>query len=493
MRSRANFLTKLATLAVLLGQFFAIPNAHADTSADCKIPISPWQTVSLGFPVAPERLVNFAKPKILVIPIKLKDTPKSLFTAEFKKDYENAAANIATFSNGKSTPEFIILPEIASDFTTKTFDDLRAVQQNANQWKDESVSTWGFVRKFIAQNDSTIDFLGINAVIIEGSSTSYNSAIAEAMMMSANPRDPYFRGIETNEGKIYNFSLLDKHQSTETITHEVMHLYGLTDLYGSNTGPGNLSLMASNQNRLLAYEKWVLGWLPDNQVQCLNNPTNKAISTITFDTTKAEQIFVVKMAGNTHFIIETELVRGVRKLFFYSLNNDLRPPIELFPSKVGNFSEGLFVDNFKEIGNQFISKDYTVLISDVNETSVVVNLVPSALIQTSEFSTLVNQATELNSKYQTALDEKNAAAALKAKQDAEVKAKEEAAAKVAAELKAKQETEAARVAAELKAKVEAAAKVAALPKKTTITCVKGKTTKKVTAINPKCPVGYSKK
>ena len=30
-------------------------------------------------------------------------------------------------------------------------------------------------------------------------------------------------------------------------------------------------------------------------------------------------------------------------------------------------------------------------------------------------------------------------------------------------------------------------------KKTTITCVKGKTTKKVTAVNPKCPAGYKKK
>ena len=30
-------------------------------------------------------------------------------------------------------------------------------------------------------------------------------------------------------------------------------------------------------------------------------------------------------------------------------------------------------------------------------------------------------------------------------------------------------------------------------KKNTITCVKGKTTKKVTAVNPKCPTGYKKK
>ena len=39
----------------------------------------------------------------------------------------------------------------------------------------------------------------------------------------------------------------------------------------------------------------------------------------------------------------------------------------------------------------------------------------------------------------------------------------------------------------------AKAKAAAALKKTTITCVKGKTTKKVTAVNPKCPTGYKKK
>jgi hypothetical protein len=30
-------------------------------------------------------------------------------------------------------------------------------------------------------------------------------------------------------------------------------------------------------------------------------------------------------------------------------------------------------------------------------------------------------------------------------------------------------------------------------KKTTITCIKGKITKKVTGVNPKCPIGYKKK
>jgi hypothetical protein len=68
--------------------------------------------------------------------------------------------------------------------------------------------------------------------------------------------------------------------------------------------------------------------------------------------------------------------------------------------------------------------------------------------------------------------------------------------KAAAELKVKQEADAKaaadKAAAELKAMQEAAAK-AAVTKKTTITCVKGKITKKVTSVKPVCPKGYKKK
>jgi membrane protein involved in colicin uptake len=96
-----------------------------------------------------------------------------------------------------------------------------------------------------------------------------------------------------------------------------------------------------------------------------------------------------------------------------------------------------------------------------------------------------------------AAEEVRLAAELKARQEsearavAELKAKQEADAKAAAELKVKLEAEA-MAAAELKAKQEAEAKAAAL-KKTTITCVKGKLTKKVTAVKPKCPSGYKLK
>ena len=79
----------------------------------------------------------------------------------------------------------------------------------------------------------------------------------------------------------------------------------------------------------------------------------------------------------------------------------------------------------------------------------------------------------------------------KTKLDAELKAKQEADAKAAADLRAKQEADA-KAAADLMAKQEADAKVAAT-KKSTLICTKGKQTKKVTAVKPKCPAGFKVK
>ena len=83
------------------------------------------------------------------------------------------------------------------------------------------------------------------------------------------------------------------------------------------------------------------------------------------------------------------------------------------------------------------------------------------------------------------------------KESAEIKAAQEstakalAAEKIAQELREKEEA-AAKAALELKLKQEALAKQSS-SKKITITCVKGKIIKKVTAVKPICPNGYKKK
>ena len=125
----------------------------------------------------------------------------------------------------------------------------------------------------------------------------------------------------------------------------------------------------------------------------------------------------------------------------------------------------------------------------------------SGINPTHKFLALIKEAEDFvanEKKLEAAKEEARVAAELKVKQEAEakaaaeLKARQEADAKEAAELKAKQEADAKAAADQLAAEKLAASKAASL-KKTTITCVKGKLTKKVTAVKPKCPTGYKKK
>jgi hypothetical protein len=373
-----------------------------------------------------------------------------------KQNYEKAADYINEFSNGKSKPLFIYSPVIKTEITTTDIKNLRANQNIGNQTRNESISTWGFIRSFVSKYDSNLDFTGIDGVILNGSSP--DRGIAEAMTYLRN-YDSYWRPLKTNEGEVLNAVLMDSNFDANTIAHEVMHLYGLTDLYGSNTGPGPLSLMSSNAPNLLSFEKWILGWLPDNDVTCLANISESSITKFSFDYTKTNQIAIIRVGSKETLIVETTKVRDARFLTFYSLDNEVRPPIIVYQDGSGPQDGGVAFKDYSAIGTQFAAPNFTLLVSDLNSTSITLNLVPKSLNSSAEFKNLVDSSK---------------------------------AAKTTAQLKARQEVEA-KAAAELKAKQEAAEKALAAKKKTTITCVKGKTTKKVTAVNPKCPSGFKRK
>jgi M6 family metalloprotease-like protein len=463
-------LRRILAITLLLSSLNT-PIAQSDNLGPCRIKASDVrQKLSLGFPIGPERLANLSAPKILVVPFQLQDTPDYAFSPELKQNYERAADYINEFSNGKSRPQFVFSPVIKTEVTKTDIQNLRANQNIGNQTRNESISTWGFVRSLISKHDSNLDFTGINGVILEGSSP--NRGIAEAMTYLQN-YDSYWRPLKTNEGEVLNAVLMDSHYDAATIAHEVLHLYGLPDLYGTNSGPGPLSLMSSNALNLLSYEKWILGWLPDNDVACLTNFSENSITKFSFDYSKTNQIAIVRSGSKETFIAETTKVLDSRFLTFYSLDNELRPPITVFQDWLRPQNGGLAFKDHSIIGTQFEAPNLTLLVSDLNSTSITLNLVPKSLSRSTEFKNLVDLSKA-------------------AKAAAELKVKQEAEAKAAAELKVKQEAEE-KAAAELKAKQEAEAKALAEKRKKTITCVKGKIAKKVTAVNPKCPSGFKRK
>jgi hypothetical protein len=302
----------------------------------------------------------------------------------------------------------------------------------------------------------------------------------------------WFTPIITKEKTISNVVLMYNRSEIFVITHELLHNYGLTDLYGAPNTPSGLSRMANaSDETLLTYEKWVLGWHPEKDVSCVSGNDSQKISKFTFDARGKEQIALVRPnQSNSMYVLETSIVKKNSLLSFYKLTNDARPPIEYY--SYSNGKAGINLGDSSSIAKSYQGEQYSVLIHSISDSVATVYVYPNSVASSTEVQKLLAEA-QTDSK----VVEAKLAAELKAKQEAEaraaaeLKAKQEAEARAAAELKAKQEADA-KAAADLKAKQEADAKVATT-KKITITCLKGKLTKKVTAVKPVCPAGYKKK
>ena len=450
---RKRLISTLLSIALLSVPVSIAPSAQADNLAPCRIKASERQTLSLGFPVRDERLAKVSKPKILVVPFQLKDNPDFKFTDEMKKDYLYATDYLSYLSGNLSTVEFVFAETIKTEFTNQTMETLKANQHSANQRRDESISTWGFVRKMVTDYDSQLEFSGISGVILHGSSTSSNSFIAEAMTYRKDFEDPYYRPLVTNEGQVMNAVLFDKAETSLTITHEVLHLYGLTDLYGSASAPGRLSLMAGNELSLLTYETWILGWLSDAAVQCQPTLSDNKIQRFAIDLKKERQLFISKTVKGTILIVETSTFQKRLYLAFYSLDNEMRPPIALFANSINGVGrEGLSLVGQNAIGVELESPETSLLVSSMKNSTLTFDLIPASVKGSTEYSELKN-ASLLNFKAEQA----------------------------AADLQTAKPTS------------EKLEEVKPMVKKLTITCTKGKKIIKVTSVKPKCPSGYRKK
>ena len=528
--------------------------ANAQPVSACRISTSENQIVSIGFPFKPERLSYVNNPKILVMPYRLKGETDFNFDDKEKDIFLRSSENISKLSSEKSKVSFVFSSVVDLSITAKEMDDISRNVKDTWQ-RDYANSTWGFVKKMITDQDKLIDYTNISGVVLVGSSKITSAWIAEAMMMTKNPFNPWFAQITTDEGPISNAVLIYNQLgdiNSTTLTHEIMHLYGLTDLYGSATSP-NHSLMSNGLLSLLGIEEWVLGWLPDENVQCINLDSELSKTSLdnklSIKKSDRNQLIIIPTGLKTALIVEQVYQAGKNHLLFYSLDNDARPAITTFRD---DYTFELFIDVSATSGASRVltGKTFNLLVEKNDGKDISLRLIPPSLMNTDEAKKLISTAevnrqdAELKVKEEAAAKvaaelkikqeaEAKAAAELKAKQDAEAKVaadqaaelkiKQDFEAKVAADLKAKLEAEAKavadkaaaeliskqeaetklaadKIAADLKAKQDAEAKAtadrsaaAAASKKTTITCVKGKLIKKVTAVKPVCPKGYKKK
>ena len=481
------FVSVLITLVLLATGFPSFSSAQP--VSNCRLKAGSNLLTSLGFPLRAERLVYKENPRILVMPFRLKGEPKYSLTDTDRELFDRSAKAISDFSSGKNTVSFVFGNTIDVNYTAEEFDSL-AKNNPLTFQKDWKNSTFGFVEKIVQAQDQKQDYSGIDAVVLYSASTKRRAQIAEALMYtndklsfgyvdkssrstvnwwySGIDGDNWFDPIQTAEGEISNAVLIYNQMTFDTLLHEIMHLYGLPDLYGSIFSPPD-DLMSVRISRgfvsILAWQQWLLGWLPDENVKCISEENDINLGTLenrfSLDYSQRDQLLVIQSSPTTATVVDIVKRDNRRWLYFYSLDIERSPgPISAFsanPNAIVLQQSLLYTEitNRKGVGTQIDSPNYRLLITDNDSKKISFVLIPSSISESDGAKELLRKADNLreeNIRLAQAELEAVSAQALKPKVDAD-----------------------------------------ALKRKLVITCTRGKSVKLISSVKPKCPKGYRKK
>jgi hypothetical protein len=505
--------------------FESSPNVRS-----CKIGAGGRQkSVSIDFPISKKRISPIGSPKVLLVVADFVDSPyigkpedliNKIFDPAKTRDF--FLAN----SYGKLVFDFSIFPNTIR--TEIKYSDARPVR-SSSQYKVKYDVISKLPKSVWEEKIDSIVVLGYGVPEVFGA-----WAAGQETPLSGVPYDFYNPGFAWSG--IYNELDQKRLPSWKIFAHELGHLLGLIDLgatevpdnYWKGGTPGPFDLMGQSPgaaNEFFGWHKWLLGWINDDQVLCLDGKQDRVkfeISSLS-RSTQGYKIAVIPVSEHEVLVIESRRqgiydALGVNEgvlVYRIDIRNTYHPtlqPLKIIARESDRLKRAFspdFTDMDRYLEATLNPLQYVISDSFMIENLSSINGVDSievfsgkealnrvATLNEQKLAAEAKAAAELKAKQEA---EAKAAAELKAKQEAEakaaaeLKAKQEAEAKAAAELKAKQEAEA-KAAAELKAKQEAEAKAAAAAKKkTTITCVKGKLTKKVTAVKPTCPKGFKKK
>ncbi len=477
--------------------------------------------VRIGFPLSTFRVSGVGNQNVLVLPIDFSDVPSELGSVDaFEYFIEPKKVNkfYSIMSDSALNLTFSVYPKVHR---------MKLKSEDYGSWT-QGRKSWGLfadvfnseITNVLNEYQSERQYSSL-AILVLGKSDAWKAWGNGGSAITSNDAANYFYGQNNLRNSIF---LVDEEGVGigDLFIHEFGHLLGFVDLYatpdsvGNSTGP--FDVMAyhwANSKTFLTWNLWLKGWIPDDRVVCLQYRT-QVTSQVYLDkigTNTGKRMIVIKEDDSSAIVIEPRL----NTEFDLLGENTGILVYRVTPMPVAQKGYIQIIPHANEVTNSPIAMSDTkrfskapiptgeyvqmnsLLIENFTQNSNGINV---GLHWGDDASKRKNELDDSKSKAAAELkakQEAEAAAWLKAKQEAEakaaaeLKAKQEAEAKAAAELKAKQEAEA-KAAVELKAKQEAeAAAKAAAAKKITITCVKGKIIKKVTATKPKCPMGFKKK
>jgi len=310
------------------------PASNFANTQPCKLVTPKGVQTNRGFTTAePERnqygdLRKYPSPGAVIqlIPIYADDTaePKNSPAEDYStylnffKDWIDYSSDFGSNVEVRIPSKYIKMEKAIGDFNL----------QHTN--RHDSPGHIAFNKAVVAASDDVIDFKGANIAIVVPPAGTKASVMSQAAIGS----------LVTKEGTVgvamSEFGLMASLPNGSTYSglghpffwaHEIFHAgYGFDDHYGDsqqnlNTeyGMGWLTLMTPFGGDLSTWEKWIMGFMKDSQIQCVTGGSSSThwIAPSTVKTTESKAI-IIPLSSTKGIVVETLRPGGL----YYKIPNE---------------------------------------------------------------------------------------------------------------------------------------------------------------------------
>lgn len=279
--------------------------------SSCKIKDTFNSNIAIGFSDRLYRVPSIGKVKVGVLFVDYYDavatkSPKELYDtyiSPFAEDYLKAVSYDKLNVEFETKFEWFRMSKSASTYTFATYSGHR-----------------NYIEEAISLANSKVDFSKYSALLIINDPSNSPSANGPAFC-SNHPSN----GIPVDGTIINNVSTSGRDMSAWAkglwFSHEFGHNLGLIDLYSyanvsTHAYVGDYSIMGKISGvapECLGWERWILGWLNDNQIVCQSNVGNGSVTLSPIETKEGIKLLTIPIDQNSTLVVESRRKIGYDK------------------------------------------------------------------------------------------------------------------------------------------------------------------------------------
>ena len=294
------------------------PTPPARSVLNCKIPVSDGRgDVAIGFPRISDRLKSIGNVVIQVVFVDFPDAPATMTTREAFAKVSEAANLFGELSYGRL--QFAMQPNHKWYRMSKTAKSYAPLNQSFMHHRAYIVEATNLA-------DGDVDFSKTDGVLILANPDARDLGNSGPAFASIFGNGITLDGKYIANGATSAYDL--NYWGYIWLNHEFGHAMGLVDLYAfrpeDSTNPNDyhrfvgeyslmgLSSLTTNSPGFLAWERWLLGWIDDDQILCLQEKTTPTLVTPVQRKSGLKAI-VIPLSLTRVVVVESRRAEGVDK------------------------------------------------------------------------------------------------------------------------------------------------------------------------------------